>query len=363
MRGERDTRTAVRVLRVLPQLLQEPERQNDERRQKKSNRTKREPEKKLELRFREAGEIRAHYRRDRARRADERHRRRRISQRVRERRHQTAGEVEKNEQRPSIHVFDERTGDEKEQHVAEEMHEAGVDEHRREKLQRRTVRGDVAPSQCRNVADAVLELLGHSIELRLLRIEFGILAAHRCRRRRELIFEPRRNARLERRRHVQIRMLREITQRRAPLIVERFFARMFAGAEKDEHENVDRKNRVRDIRVTPDLGVVTSDREEHGSAAILLRELERQRSFEREQAPLHVDAAAESGERSIRADDAMTWHDDRQRIRAVRRTDCATRRRFPDRVRDIEVRQRAAVRNLSQHVPDTELERRAARRE
>src|SRR5207253_10961148 len=114
-----------------------------------------------------------------------------------------------------------------------------------------------------------------------------------------------RHRRRERRRNMKIWMLREIANRGVPRLVELLVPTALADAAGDEHEDVQSEDGVGNVSVSPDLGVVTTDREEHGwCAVILLRQPQRQCSFEHQQTPFHVDAAAETGERSVRADDA-----------------------------------------------------------
>src|SRR5688500_14875958 len=79
-----------------------------------------------------------------------------------------------------------------------------------------------------------------------------------------------------------------------------------------------------------------------------------------EQPLLALDAAAVTGQRSVRSDDAMAGNDHRNRVCAVRRADRANRRGSSDALRELGIGDRVAVGNAQQLVPDRELELGAA---
>src|SRR5271154_2505581 len=79
----------------------------------------------------------------------------------------------------------------------------------------------------------------------------------------------------------------------------------------------------------------------------------------REQPPLAFQAAPESGERTVGADDTMTGHDDADRISAVRQSDRARGAGIADALRLLAVAQGLAIANLRQALPHTLLKLRA----
>ncbi len=67
-----------------------------------------------------------------------------------------------------------------------------------------------------------------------------------------------------------------------------------------------------------------------------------------EQPALHVEAAAEAGQRAVRADETVAGEDDRERVGAVRRADCARRAGDAEPPRLLAVAPRLAVRDLGE---------------
>src|SRR5665213_1784236 len=75
-----------------------------------------------------------------------------------------------------------------------------------------------------------------------------------------------------------------------------------------------------------------------------------------EQAALVIETPSISGERAIRADRAMAWDDNRERIGAVRRTDCARGVGPSESLRDLAIRSRRPPRNRAEFLPNGKLE-------
>ena len=67
---------------------------------------------------------------------------------------------------------------------------------------------------------------------------------------------------------------------------------------------------------------------------------------------LDFNPAGKAGQCSIRADDAMTRHDDRQRILAIGGADCADGLGRPDALSQIQIAPGLTERNFSQRPPD-----------
>src|SRR5262249_9476201 len=80
------------------------------------------------------------------------------------------------------------------------------------------------------------------------------------------------------------------------------------------------------------------------------------RTLEREQCALDVQAAAEPGERAVSADDPMTGHDDRQRIRAVCESHRAGTTADTETPRELAVGDRLPIWNRSECLPHAQLE-------
>ena len=99
-------------------------------------------------------------------------------------------------------------------------------------------------------------------------------------------------------------------------------------------EDVPAGRHVRGLR-HPDDERVLDEKGSHRGIICLLRQ---DRPFVREQPALARDAAAVAGELSVRADDAVARHDDRDGIRAVRGRDGADGGRPADRARELRVR-------------------------
>src|SRR6185436_14242985 len=74
---------------------------------------------------------------------------------------------------------------------------------------------------------------------------------------------------------------------------------------------------------------------------------------------LTVEAAAVAGQRAVRADDAVTGDDDRDRVGAVGGPHGTDRRRLADAPRQFAIRNGGAGRDAAQRLPDRLLERRA----
>ena len=85
--------------------------------------------------------------------------------------------------------------------------------------------------------------------------------------------------------------------------------------------------------------------------------------LQREQRPLAGKAAGVSGQRAVRADDAMAGNDDRQRIAARRGARRADARRSARARRELAIGDRRAVAHAGDRLPDIALERRADRRQ
>src|SRR6185295_409578 len=81
-----------------------------------------------------------------------------------------------------------------------------------------------------------------------------------------------------------------------------------------------------------------------------------QRALVLQQPPFAIDAAAESREISVRADHAMTRHDDRNRVLAVGRANGARIPGVAELARELPVAGRAAVGDLAQQGPYAALE-------
>src|SRR4051794_38983731 len=79
-------------------------------------------------------------------------------------------------------------------------------------------------------------------------------------------------------------------------------------------------------------------------------------SFQLKQIFLHIKAAAEAAQLTVRRNHAMTGHDDRDRVAAVRRANGSYCPRLPDALRDTRVAARLSVRNRFELAPDAPLE-------
>src|SRR5689334_7295824 len=86
-------------------------------------------------------------------------------------------------------------------------------------------------------------------------------------------------------------------------------------------------------------------------------------ALQTEQKPLRRQPAAEAGERSVAADDAMAGDDDRDRVLTVGRSDRPHGVGAANLRRDRRIAPRFTVRNLRQRAPDVLLKRRAPRRQ
>src|SRR5262249_43952579 len=115
-----------------------------------------------------ADEERAHDPRDGPGRAHERGGAVREVERVREERREAREEVEEREQRAAKRVFDERSREEEEQHVAEEMQPPAVDEDGGERRPGTGRRGHVAERVVGRVPPGGEELLRERLQLLLL---------------------------------------------------------------------------------------------------------------------------------------------------------------------------------------------------
>src|SRR4030095_5249998 len=98
----------------------------------------------------------------------------------------------------------------------------------------------------------------------------------------------------------------------------------------------------------------------------LISTLRKQRNkarFVREQPPLAFNAAAITRQAAVGSDDAMTRHDDSDRVVAVCETDRSGRARSVDALREPSIAFCPAKRDIAHRAPDRPLERRAAWRE
>src|SRR4029453_5737637 len=79
----------------------------------------------------------------------------------------------------------------------------------------------------------------------------------------------------------------------------------------------------------------------------------------RQEPPLTLETTPISGERSVRADDAMTGNDDRDRVRAVREPDGTHGFGIAQAPRELTVTEGLAGRNCAERRPHAALEFRA----
>src|SRR5262252_8122653 len=80
------------------------------------------------------------------------------------------------------------------------------------------------------------------------------------------------------------------------------------------------------------------------------------RTLEREQCALDAQAAAEPGERAVSANDPVTGHDDRQRVRAVCESHRAGTTAETETPRELAVGDRLPIWDRSERLPHAQLE-------